>query len=293
MIPSVRSKWEGNVGSMDGGVNPSLWLLSGRLPWLQQWWDPAKMQSALLLCTSGGRAASKVLPRVKWYHWRHRDFGGASTCDVHVGFWGIDDVVVPPKSRVHRSVVKYLDPTQRGQSCPSPSGVEYWDPRGSAAVVAPTVFSATGWCSRELTEKEKLAILGLPADTMPTSLLSLTPPLLLQMAVDAGSHNWARPTITPSTAKIEAPAEISTPDGDFLSDIGLFLPATWADPTLISSKAVKADDAAVPTQMWDQRILSVLPINRKSKFGKNPILALSWIIHDSIYSLVPCAQSRD
>jgi hypothetical protein len=49
------------------------------------------------------------------------------------------------------------------------------------------------------------------------------------------------------------------PRFDLPSIIGALPPHTWADATLITDKAAKADDAEVAFSIWDQRILLVIP----------------------------------
>jgi hypothetical protein len=66
-----------------------------------------------------------------------------------------------------------------------------------------------------------------------------------------------------------------------------WIPHTWADATLITDKASKADDAEVAFTIWDQRILLVIPpcislFQRTSKVGVSsppisPVQALNRI----------------
>jgi hypothetical protein len=49
------------------------------------------------------------------------------------------------------------------------------------------------------------------------------------------------------------------PASTYLLLLNRWLPRTWADATLVTNKASKADDTEVAFTIWDQRILLVIP----------------------------------
>jgi hypothetical protein len=64
------------------------------------------------------------------------------------------------------------------------------------------------------------------------------------------------------------------PASTYLPLLERWLPHTWADATLVTDKAIKADDAEVAFRIWDQRILLVIP-PCTSLLQKNPSEGLS------------------
>ena len=67
---------------------------------------------------------------------------------------------------------------------------------------------------------------------------------------------------SPEAGLVSSPVVPSIgPDlGVMLPLIGKYLVHSWVDATLVTEKAGKADNAGVPTQLWDQRITLVLAV---------------------------------
>jgi hypothetical protein len=67
---------------------------------------------------------------------------------------------------------------------------------------------------------------------------------------------------SPEAGSVSSPVVPSIrPDlGVMLPLIGKYLVHSWVDATLVTEKAGKADNAGVPTQLWDQRITLVLAV---------------------------------
>jgi hypothetical protein len=51
----------------------------------------------------------------------------------------------------------------------------------------------------------------------------------------------------------------------WLPELGKFLPDTWCDESLISDKAVKADEDPAPEHLWANRTRLVIPLATHSK----------------------------
>jgi hypothetical protein len=80
------------------------------------------------------------------------------------------------------------------------------------------------------------------------------------------------PTLPPLTPMVVAPFTGQT----WLPALGKFLPDAWSDETLISDKAAKADEAPVPSHLWDNRCKLVLPQLTDSALAGFRKLALIW-----------------
>jgi hypothetical protein len=86
----------------------------------------------------------------------------------------------------------------------------------------------------------------------------VSPPIkLLLSCFDAVQHRVpAQDNLVPARLPT---VMASVPASTYLPLLERWLPHTWADATLITNKASKADDAEVAFSIWDQRILLVIP----------------------------------
>ena len=117
------------------------------------------------------------------------------------------------------------------------------------SVVAPSLFSRTGWVRQKLTLKEQAAILEAPrwAIKLQHPPSSLTTRVVDALLINMGQMQSRQGALSPSPPESQKPKGNDDDDGDWIQSIQGRLSSAWADPTLISEKAVKADDAEVPT----------------------------------------------
>jgi hypothetical protein len=119
-----------------------------------------------------------------------------------------------------------------------------------------TYMVAGGWGGRKLIPEEIR-----DAFDIPSWLLEFpqgSPPIkLLLSCLDAVQHR-VPPQENLAAARLPT-TRATLPDSTYLHLLKHWLPHTWADATLITDKASKADDAEVAFSIWDQRILLVIP----------------------------------
>jgi hypothetical protein len=147
-----------------------------------------------------------------------------------------------------------------------------------------TYMVAGGWGERKLLPAEIRDAFDIPSwlSEFPQG----SPPIkLLLSCLDAVQHRL------PPQEKLEAarlPATTATlPASTYIPLLKRWLPHTWADATLITDKASKADDAEVAFSIWDQRILLAIPpcisfVHKTSSIGLSsppisPVQALNRI----------------
>jgi hypothetical protein len=119
-----------------------------------------------------------------------------------------------------------------------------------------TYMVAGGWGERKLIPEEIC-----DAFDIPSWLLEFpqgSPPIKLMVSyLDAVQHR-VPPQDNLVTAILPTTME-SLPASTYLPLLKRWLPHTWADATLITNKASKADDAEVAFSIWDKQILLVIP----------------------------------
>ena len=141
-------------------------------------------------------------------------------------------------------------------------------------VAFPSHSSYTKWGSRPLSPKEIAGAMDLP-------LWFSTSPLLGAWLVrHSGGHSIPlKPfqtilslafadsgEVLPCSPEVEVRSSVNLVEDDFwVESLQRILPGTWVEAGEVSAKALKMDDAAVPTGLWDQRVVLVLPhISRAS-----------------------------
>ena len=91
------------------------------------------------------------------------------------------------------------------------------------------------------------------------NLKPLKPFIAFTLAAVSNISNSSNTSGLPPLQDISSP--IIDPRGTFLSLLNKWLSRNWIDTTLITEKAKKADNAEIPTHLWDCRIYSVLEVN--------------------------------
>jgi hypothetical protein len=128
-------------------------------------------------------------------------------------------------------------------------------------VLYPTHYSAMGWGARTLSTDELGIAFGLAAWARASSLQTIQIFPFVPIQVMDGCLKGllsSSPKLTPlhtPLPQIVKPLSEQT----WLPHLQKFLSHTWVDANLVTAKAVKRDNAGVPTHLWDKRCTLVLP----------------------------------
>jgi hypothetical protein len=133
--------------------------------------------------------------------------------------------------------------------------------RLTTPVVYHSHFSATGWGSQALSTGEIGIVFGLPSWARHDELnLEQTFPFVPIQGMDGCLKAILESTTATSPLQTPSPQAPATAlDRTWLPAIRKFLPHSWIDAGLVTTKAVKSDVAGVPTHLWDKRCALVLP----------------------------------
>jgi hypothetical protein len=216
---------------------------------------------------------------IKWFRIRHSVVGGPTN---FCALLGTTDPVFEPKlsvlRRTIRSVIDFgLRPLPHNSStCKSRTPTKFYSLDDKLItghyhrpVVLPTHFYANGLGHRVLTNLELGKAHGFPtilanrSDLDPT--LFTIPPIKILDAIVAGL-----PVVQPC----KPPAVIPSPPvpiaacidehRSWLPSIRRFLPHTWIDVHLVTTKAQKHDKALVPAHLWDSWITLLFPDTQRA-----------------------------
>jgi hypothetical protein len=274
-------------------------LLSGSWIYLEPWAKTLTKLGipALLLIDSWSHTAKpKPIQAVDWYRVRHAVVGGASSGRVWVGSLGLPRFKLPVsvERRLLQVVDQSLKPGKWVRSSETPYQLEDRARlnRLDLPVIHSTFWLSTGVVTRLLSQGELAAILDLPSwvvkDTKMMDAIfkpsgcPVIPPLKVLISVlgtclatFANTTTKAlhkRPRLTLSGAA--TPTKLA--NGTFLPSLGVHLADSWTTQAAVSADAAKADDAQVPTQLWDNRITLVLPLARGLLLGLRQFLFRKW-----------------
>ena len=120
------------------------------------------------------------------------------------------------------------------------------------AVLHPTTYFRSGWGTRPLTADELGIAFGFPGwlrfGGLEVSMFPIVPLQIMDACIRQvlDTRGFVSPLIP---ATIEPPRVAA--DATWLPGIRRFLPHSWIPVSVITDKAVKHDDAAVHTAMWD------------------------------------------
>jgi hypothetical protein len=221
------------------------------------------------------------LTHVRWMSIRHTTVGGPTNFLSLVGLIG--PTFLPKLTQLRRTIRSIFDFGARPHPCQPPS-----ERSPSAApshytlddilltqhytlpVKLPSSFCASGWGVRRLTHSELSKAHGFPwtlaMQNEVDPLLFTFPPIQILDAITDGylsEVQLALWDIAPSqvTAADVATALIPTPldDQSWIPALQRFLPHSWIDPSLITTKAIKSDNASGPSHLWDLRLTLLFP----------------------------------
>lgn len=225
------------------------------------------------------------LPFVTWYRIRHPTVGGTTTFTNIQGTCNIPAFCVPTTSDIRRTLKHVLHYSVRPLCISTAKAHSSVEKRACLSVndrlrpsnlqqpiiYGATSFCASGWGKRSLTASELADIYGIPVRLKPhiesqPSVFSLLVPIGLL-------HHWLIPlirapvpsvdsfSVPPPAPKRLCPSRHGTTDeiGTWLPTIQKWLPHTWVDASLVTNKAVKADNAGIPVDLWNQRLLLLYP----------------------------------
>jgi hypothetical protein len=124
-----------------------------------------------------------------------------------------------------------------------------------------TSFYANGWGTRALTSDEIGLSFGLPTWLRGNKLELRHLPIVPIQIMDGClrglfTDDFVSKEVLPTP--LVRPPRPST-SSTWLPGLKKYLPHSWMESKVASTKAVKSDDAGIPIHMWDQRTLLVLP----------------------------------
>jgi hypothetical protein len=129
------------------------------------------------------------------------------------------------------------------------------------SVLYPTHYLATGWGARSLSCNELGTAFGLPAWAglsylQPDQVFPFVPIQVMDGCLKGilSSSPKTTPLQTPLPREV-----IPTSEQTWLPRLQKFLPHSWVNANLVTAKAVKQDNAGVPTHLWDKHCTLVLP----------------------------------
>jgi hypothetical protein len=211
---------------------------------------------------------SKVPSSTGDFHWqklRHCIFGGSTGFTALVG--SRSRLILPEPTGIRRSIAHIVDHAlslERNLSTP-PEECYTLDAMLRSddldrPVRYPTSRFASGWAIRSLTCDEIGVAFGLPVGIRSVLTRRTVFPLVPIQILDACLKTFVcQPADAPHFV---APVRRVVPEFEnftWLSTLQLKLPHSWIDSTVITAKAARSDDADVPVQLWDLRIILVLP----------------------------------
>jgi hypothetical protein len=139
-------------------------------------------------------------------------------------------------------------------------------------VVFQTSFSASGWGRRALSLTELGKAHGFPRaiamhSSMHASMLDW-PPIQLLDALLFGLSDTIQHSSSPNVDFVDTPmvpssapplAPLPSLQRSWIPELGRFLDHKWIDQSLITIKAIKHDNAAAPSHLWDARLTGLFP----------------------------------
>jgi hypothetical protein len=240
-------------------------LVSGSPAFLERSADSLGGHEVLFL-GSEHRTSSRTPPGPARRRLRHRNFGGPTHFVALFGCQGV--ICQPVETALRRSVGHVFEFGARPEPLDGPDDLDsamtidgILHPSDLCRpIVHETSFFRSGWGVRSLTPDELGIAFGFPAWLRSGGLTADMFPLVPLQILDACIRELlaAEDFHTPLCAEVYAPPLPPT-EATWLPALQRFLPHTWVPGSLVTDKAVKHDDAAVHTAMWDNRITLVFP----------------------------------
>lgn len=229
----------------------------------------------------------RAAPFVQWHRLRHPTIGGVSTYISLHGVCHVPAGYSPITSTIRRTLKHVIQHSIRPCCISGSAACDHRTRRThlhitdrlrpgylDQPVIYPTHFCASGWGMRPLSPGELADIYGFPVrlkihiDQQPEVFPLLVPfgllhsmvlPLLrLPTMPGSGSKLSA---LSNKRVRLDSLPSVSASDdaGTWLPHIQRWLPHTWIDTSLVTNKAVKADNAGIPVTLWDDRLLLLYP----------------------------------
>jgi hypothetical protein len=289
----------------------TLMFVSGSAKFLLKWKSVLEGKKSLVLALDNGSrvsgALSNAYPDVCWRRVRHADVGGVTTCNNWMGSSTAIKLGAVEGVSYHRTIGEVLKPTLRGRfgkdrSAPASEvgtdegtakvvmeGQGLVSPNGlwptsyqSLKIVAPSVFSSTGWVHRTLDPVELGAAWDLPVNTLKalerlekgefgsheaTQMICRAAPCkslwafgqaMCLFGLQANAFGGRQGDFDQGN---RADDEAHRGFGFYVDDLAKEQDSarhgseTAAERRLREAKAVKEDDAAVPVHLWNERVL--------------------------------------
>jgi hypothetical protein len=151
--------------------------------------------------------------------------------------------------------------------------------------VLPTTFYGSQWGLRCLTCKELCSLFGFAVrlrigDLSAAAFQVAVPVQLLQAML--------LPLLAPSLSNVCSAVMPMSDKGTHESDTRSWLPHSWIDATVVTDRAVKRDDADVPSMLWDQRLMLLYPRCTCRHLDSLRTWALCWIVRRNLLRSFVC-----
>jgi hypothetical protein len=222
----------------------------------------------------------------------HPECGGITTgsWNLYVYFMLHNEPLMPPSAVAGRDLSSIINTKVEGMPCPAPIALPHLVrevievrpktyhgggllPWGcfDGKIVAPCIFSRTGWVRRKLTGGEVLKALDIPdeLEAMLTSLqvksicsdTTLIPLKVATALIDAipSAHNLGSSLLSSECKRTKLLVESTAKSEYSASQSAVESPAALSpDDEGRIAKATKADDAVVPEYLWDRQLSPTL-----------------------------------
>jgi hypothetical protein len=217
------------------------------------------------------------IPKVRWRQVKHLTVGGGSTFRALLGWSASLDIKLPVTS-IRRSIGDALSYSEGLELLREPfDGAKHYskeDRLRPSSLLKPVVYSSgllgNRLGVRHLTVLEIAHIYGIPtlysevctmadfAYLVPVQFMDALMDALLSVVSENSSPEFSSSTTPPPLLFHDLVVPTPT-DSTWLPSIGRYLSHSWIDSETVTDKAVKADDAAAPSHMWDARIQLLWP----------------------------------
>jgi hypothetical protein len=240
----------------------ALILVSGSPAFLQAAAERYVGRQVLMIGTSHC-SAKRPPPGPARVRLAHRSFGGPTH---FVALFGCHGIACVPTRTVLRRTVGHIfefgvqpDPLEESEASLLAGGLTIDDILHpfdlSCPIIHRTSFFRSGWGTRVLSPDELGIAFGFPAWLRAGDLTTEMFPCVPLQIMDACIRDVldTQGFVSPLAPQAYPPPEAPT-ESTWMPGIQRHLPHTWVPSAVITDKAVKHDNAAVQTAMWDNRV---------------------------------------